>query len=128
MFGPVSTAEGRVVITEVFVDVPLPDQLTINGQDFDNGPGLAVTLGEFAAPLDAAAPNQIVVDLPFGLVAGDYLLAAVRFGAALDSQMNSRRRQPSGRMRAWPLARSIVARQASRRGAGADELMRMQPS
>ena len=81
MFGPVSTAEGRVVITEVFVDVPLPDQY------FDNGPGLAVTLGEFAAPLDivAAAPNQIVVDLPFGLVAGDYLLS-VRTGGGQNRQ------------------------------------------
>lgn len=81
-FGQVATAAAQVVITEVFVDSPLPDQVTINGMNFDNGPRLEVTLGEFTAPLVIvnAAPNQIVADLPGGLVAGDYLLSVTTGG------------------------------------------------
>ncbi len=50
-FGQVATAAAQVVITQVFVNVPAPDQVTIDGRNFDNGPGLDVTLGELAAPL-----------------------------------------------------------------------------
>ncbi len=81
-FGQVATAAAQVVITQVFVDAPLPDQVTIDGINFDNGPRLEVTLGEFAAPLVIvnAASNQIVVALPAGLVAGDYLLSVTTGG------------------------------------------------
>ncbi len=75
-----STAAAQVVITEVFVDFPVLDQVTIDGRDFDNGPTLEVTLGELGAlVIVAAAPNQIVAELPVALVAGDYLLG-VRTG------------------------------------------------
>ncbi len=81
-FGQVATAAAQVVITQVFVDDPLPNQVTIDGSNFDNGPGLDVTLGNFAAPLNIvnAAPNQIIVDLPAGLTAGDYLLSVTTGG------------------------------------------------
>jgi hypothetical protein len=79
-FGQAATAMAQVTITQVFVDDPVADQVTIDGQNFDNGPTLEVTLGELGA-LDilAAAPNQIVAQLPVPLVAGDYLLG-VRTG------------------------------------------------
>ena len=79
-FGQAATAAAQVVITEVFVDDPVLDQVTINGSNFDNGPTLEVTLGELGAlGILAAAPNQIVAQLPVPLVAGDYLLG-VRTG------------------------------------------------
>ncbi len=78
-FGQVATAVAQVTITQVFVDVPAPNQVTIEGSDLDNGPNLVVTLGEFATPLDIVDPpmptaTRIIADLPVGLVAGDYLL------------------------------------------------------
>ena len=80
MFGQVATAAAQVVITQVFVDFPVLDQVTINGRDFDNGPTLEVTLGELGAlVIVGAGPNQIVAELPVPLVAGDYLLG-VRTG------------------------------------------------
>ena len=79
-FGQAATAAAQVVNTEVFVDDPVLDQVTINGSNFDNGPTLEVTLGELGAlGILAAAPNQIVAQLPVPLVAGDYLLG-VRTG------------------------------------------------
>jgi hypothetical protein len=82
MLGQSATATAQVSITQVFVDDPVADQVTIIGSDFDNGPNLVVTLGEFATPLNivGSAPTQIVVDLPVGLTAGDYRLS-VRTGA-----------------------------------------------
>jgi hypothetical protein len=78
IFGQAATATAQVTISEVFVDLPLPDQVTINGSDFDNGPNLVVTLGDNATPLAILLPdptsNQIFAELPDGLVAGDYRL------------------------------------------------------
>ena len=76
--GQAATAEAQVEITQVFVDVPVLNQITIEGNDFDNGPRLQVTLGNYP-PLDIVDPpppgaNQIVAELPDGLPAGDYLL------------------------------------------------------
>lgn len=85
--GQAATATAQVTITEVFVDVPATDQVTINGTDFDNGPRLTVTLGDFAAPLNivGSAATQIIADLPVGLTAGDYLLT-VRTGGGPNRQ------------------------------------------
>lgn len=83
IFGQAAPATAQVTITQVFVDVPIPNQMTINGQDFDNGPNLVVTLGDFAAPLVDVIPpdaNRIVVNLPAGLAAGDYLLTVTTGG------------------------------------------------
>lgn len=76
--GLAAPATAQVTITQVFVDVPAPDQITIHGQDFDNGPTQVVTLGEFP-PLAIVSPpmptpNQIVADLPPGMPVGDFLL------------------------------------------------------
>jgi hypothetical protein len=76
-FGQAATATAQVTITQVFVDSPLPNQVTIEGANFDNGPNLTVTLGDFAAPLvivNPPLPDQIVAALPAGLVAGDFRL------------------------------------------------------
>ena len=79
-FGQVATAAAQVVITQVFVDLPVLDQVTINGRDFDNGPTLEVTLGEFGAlAIVRDTPIEIVAQLPVALAAGDYLLG-VRTG------------------------------------------------
>ncbi len=85
--GQAATATAQVTITQVFVDVPTADQVTINGNDFDNGPRLDVTLGDFAAPLNivASAANQIIADLPVGLTAGDFRLS-VRTGGGANRQ------------------------------------------
>jgi len=83
IFGQAAPATAQVTITQVFVDFPIPNQMTINGQDFDNGPNLVVTLGDFAAPLVDVIPpdaNRIVVNLPAGLAAGDYLLTVTTGG------------------------------------------------
>lgn len=81
--GQAATAEAQVEITEVFVDVPVLNQITIVGNDFDNGPGLQVTLGNFP-PLailvpPPPGPNQIIANLPAAILAGDFLLT-VRTG------------------------------------------------
>ncbi len=67
-------------ITEVFVDFGPPGSLTINGEDFNFGPGpLVVTLGEFGElSVLSDTPTQIVTELPPAIAAGnadgDYLL------------------------------------------------------
>jgi len=75
-FGQAATATAQVTITEVFVDLPLPNQVTINGANFDNGPNLVVTLGDFPqlVPVIPPAPDQIIAHLPAGITAGDYRL------------------------------------------------------
>jgi hypothetical protein len=75
-FGQAATATAQVTITEVFVDAPLPDQVTINGSNFDNGPNLVVTLSDFPqlVPVIPPAPDQIIAHLPAGITAGDFLL------------------------------------------------------
>lgn len=85
--GQGATATAQVTITEVFVDVPAADQVTINGNDFDN-PNLVVTLGNFATPLDMVVPptsNRIIAHLPDPIAAGDYLLT-VRTGGGPNRQ------------------------------------------
>ena len=77
--GQAAPATAQLTITEVFVDVPAPNQITINGQDLNNGPNLVVTLGDFTTPLDIEDPpmptaNLIVANLPPGITAGDFLL------------------------------------------------------
>ncbi len=81
-FGYAGTAAAQVIITQVFVDSPVPGQVTIIGRDFDNGPNLEVILGEFAAPLAIVneAPTQIVAQLPANVVAGDFLLSLTTGG------------------------------------------------
>ena len=76
IFGQAATASAQVTITEVHVDLPLPNQVTINGSDFDSGPNLVVTLGEFPqlVPVIPPAPNQIIANLPPGMPVGDFLL------------------------------------------------------
>ena len=76
IFGQAATATAQVTITAVFVNLPLPNQVTINGSDFDSGPNLVVTLGEFPqlVPVIPPAPNQIIANLPPGMPVGDFLL------------------------------------------------------
>ena len=79
IFGQAATATAQVTITQVFVDAPLSNQVTINGSDFDNGPNLVVTLGDIALPLVIVDPpmptaNQIIANLPPGMPVGDFLL------------------------------------------------------
>ncbi|MHA1151470.1 MAG: IPT/TIG domain-containing protein [Alphaproteobacteria bacterium] len=86
--GQAATATAQVTITEVFVDVPAADQVTINGNDFDNGPNLVVTLGDSLVPLVIVpdpTSNQIIAELPDTLTAGDYLLT-VRTGGGPNRQ------------------------------------------
>ena len=86
--GQAATAEAQVEITQVFVGVPVPNQITIQGNDFDSGPVQQVTLGNFAAPLaivPTRGPNEIVAVLPAGMVAGDFLLT-VRTGSGPNRQ------------------------------------------
>lgn len=78
-FGQTATATAQVTITEVFVDDPALNQITINGQNLNNGPNLVVTLGDSALPLVIVDPpmptaNQIIANLPALIDAGDYLL------------------------------------------------------
>ena len=76
-YGPSAVAApNQVLITEVFVDSPAVDQMTIKGQNFDGGSGPVVTLGDLPTQLVVmnVAANEIVVQLPVGLVVGDYLL------------------------------------------------------
>lgn len=85
--GQAATATAQVTITQVFVDVPVADQVTINGSDFDN-PNLVVTLGDFTTPLVMvipATPNRIIAHLPDPITAGDYLLT-VRTGGGPNRQ------------------------------------------
>ena len=75
--GQTATATAQVTNTQVFVDDPVAGQMTIEGQNFDNGPNLVVTLGEFGQPLAFVippTPNEIIAQLPGGLTAGDFLL------------------------------------------------------
>ena len=71
-----------VTITEVFVDDPVFDQMTIIGQDFDSGNSLEVTLGEFPDPLVivSEAADEIVVELPALITEGDFLLRVTTGG------------------------------------------------
>ena len=78
-FGQAAPATAQLTITQVFVDVPAPNQITINGQDLNNGPNLVVTLGDFALPLVIVDPpmptaNQIIANLPPAMPVGDFLL------------------------------------------------------
>ena len=43
--GQAATAEAQVEIIQVLVGVPVPNQVTIGGNDFDNGPGLPLLSG-----------------------------------------------------------------------------------
>jgi hypothetical protein len=83
-FGQAATAQpSQLLITEVFVDTPGVDQLTINGVDFDSGGSPNVTLGEDSGT-HAVVPNptatEIIVDLPEDLPAGDYRLTVTTGG------------------------------------------------
>ncbi len=87
--GQAATAEAQVEIIQVFVGVPVPNQITIQGNDFDSGPVLQVTLGNFP-PLvivdpPPPGPNQIFAILPPGIVGGDFLLT-VRTGSGPNRQ------------------------------------------
>ena len=53
--GQAATAEAQVEIIQVFVGVPVLNQIRIMGNDFDNGPELQVTLGNFP-PLGIVPP------------------------------------------------------------------------
>lgn len=75
------TAQGppgqtQLTVTEVSLNVPTPDLLSIVGENFDNGPSLDITLGEFPGSLGiiSATSTQIIAALPDPLPAGDYLL------------------------------------------------------
>jgi hypothetical protein len=78
IFGQAATATAQVTITEVHVDLPLPNQVTINGSDFGNSQNQVVTLGNFPqlniVPPLVPMPNQIIADLPAGMPVGDFLL------------------------------------------------------
>ena len=83
-FGQAATAQpSQLRITEVLVDDPVANQLTINGIDFDSGGNPIVTLGEFPGTL-AVVPTptatEIIVELPPALTAGDYLLTVTTGG------------------------------------------------
>ncbi len=77
--GQAAPATAQLTITEVLVDLPLPNQVTINGANFDNGSNLMVTLGDFPplailSPLPLPTPNEIIASLPAGMPVGDFLL------------------------------------------------------
>ena len=75
---PVAAQPTEVLITQVFVDVPTDDQVTIVGRNFDLGPGLSVTLGELGGlVIDSDTATDIVAQLPVGLAAGDYRLEVI---------------------------------------------------
>ena len=70
---------GHLTITEVFVDQPVADQMTIKGEDLDFGNLLTVTLGDFGAlTVVSETPMEIIVDMPAGVSPGDYLLTVSR--------------------------------------------------
>ncbi len=69
---------GGCVITEVFVDhAPDPITATIYGKNF-KCKKLIVTLGEYVDPLYiqecSADSDEMTVELPSGILAGDYML------------------------------------------------------
>ena len=80
-----------VTITEVFVDDPVFDQMTIIGQDFDSGNSLEVTLGEFPDPLVivSEAADEIVVELPALITEGDFLLRVTTGGGGGGGRMST---------------------------------------
>lgn len=70
-------AQAQLTITEVTVGAPTPNLLRIVGRNLDNGPNLAVTLGEFPGSLVVVSTTatEILAGLPSPLPAGDYLLS-----------------------------------------------------
>ena len=69
----------HLIITEVFIDQPQADQLTIKGEDLDFGNLLTVTLGDFGAlSVVSDTSMEIIVELPEDISPGDYLLTVSR--------------------------------------------------
>ncbi len=74
---PAQASQSQLRILEALLDDPAVDQVTLLGENFDNGNDPIVLLGTDPNPLVAQLVSAavLVIDLPVGLAPGNYLVS-----------------------------------------------------